>query len=572
MASAARLPATLTALAAALHHPHPRAEDIARLVDALAVEPDAAALADAGAVELLVGALITFPRLSAVTRPALDALRQLRTVRPAAAAALPAPLAARFAATLATTIGDREATHALISALLFYDSRGAPELFAAGIVPVLLDVIRFTLGGISGGGGGGGGSAGGGNGGGGGGGGSSGTRFRWTSVRHFERSGANNLVGSACVLRDLCWDSPPRAAAVAAAGGAEALAAILPLCHRPPAGVVVSVLVDELLHATCSAIAESVQHYAPRARALVEAGALREVVELLGEWGGGGGGAGGGAGASSGADAVAIAYVARMIAAMALESDGSQDDDDGLFGEECARVVVIALRAYGAASAPAGGGSGGGVGGVGVGGGGSGVGGGGGVGVGGGGGGGVGVGVGGVGVGGADGGASAATIASVARAIAAMALESDGSEDDDAGLLADEGARVLVVALRAYGAASAPASRDIAGAMWHLATRVVPARRGLLRHGAPRALVAAMIAHFDVTEVVGWTSAALGAIVLGAAPPLPMGRRVVVVDGSVVGVPLPPRSGGEERGASVLRAAAAGGAAADDDDAALARA
>jgi hypothetical protein len=106
MASAARPPATLTALAAVLRRPRPRAGDVARLVDALAAEPDAAALADAGAVELVVGALLAFPRVSAVTRPAINALRKLTMARPVAAAALPAPLAARFAATLAATIGD----------------------------------------------------------------------------------------------------------------------------------------------------------------------------------------------------------------------------------------------------------------------------------------------------------------------------------------------------------------------------------------------------------------------------------------------------------------------------------
>jgi hypothetical protein len=110
MASAARPPVTLTALAAALHHPRPRAGDVARLVDALAAEPDAAALADAGAVEPLVGALLAFPRISAVTRPAVNMLARLTTARPAAAAALPAPLASRFVATLAATIGDRDAT------------------------------------------------------------------------------------------------------------------------------------------------------------------------------------------------------------------------------------------------------------------------------------------------------------------------------------------------------------------------------------------------------------------------------------------------------------------------------
>jgi hypothetical protein len=116
MATAARPPVTLTALAAALRRPLPRAGDVARLVDALAAEPDAA-LADAGAFELVVGALLAFPRISAVTRPALDILERLALARPAVAAALPAPLVARFAATLAASIGDREATSALGAAL-----------------------------------------------------------------------------------------------------------------------------------------------------------------------------------------------------------------------------------------------------------------------------------------------------------------------------------------------------------------------------------------------------------------------------------------------------------------------
>jgi hypothetical protein len=292
MASAARPPATLTALAAALRRPLPRAGDVARLVDALAAEPDAAALADAGAVELLVGALLAFPRLSAVARPAVGVLERLTTVRPAAAAALPAPLAVRLAATLAASIGDREATSALMSALLLLcESWGAPELFTAGLAPVLLNVIRYTLGGISGGGGSGGGGGGSGSGGSGGSGGRGrATRFRWTSIRDFERSGANNLAGCCNLLCYLCRESPSRAAAVAAAGGAEALAAILPLCHRPPAGGEANSKVESLLTLACNAIAESVQRYAPRARALAEAGALREAVALLGEWGGGGGG------------------------------------------------------------------------------------------------------------------------------------------------------------------------------------------------------------------------------------------------------------------------------------------
>jgi hypothetical protein len=67
--ASARPPATLTALAAVFHRPLPRAADVARLVDALGAEPDTAALADAGAVELVVGALLAFPRLSAVTGP-----------------------------------------------------------------------------------------------------------------------------------------------------------------------------------------------------------------------------------------------------------------------------------------------------------------------------------------------------------------------------------------------------------------------------------------------------------------------------------------------------------------------
>jgi hypothetical protein len=122
MANAARPPATLTALAAELHRRRPRAGDVARLVDALVAEPDAAALADAGAVELVVGALLAFPRRSAVTRPAVDMLYKLKEARPAAAAELPAPFAARFVATLAATIGDREASWAVIHALICLES------------------------------------------------------------------------------------------------------------------------------------------------------------------------------------------------------------------------------------------------------------------------------------------------------------------------------------------------------------------------------------------------------------------------------------------------------------------
>jgi hypothetical protein len=69
--------------------------------------------------------------------------------------------------------------------------------------------------------------------------------------------------------------------------------------------------------------------------------------------------------------------------------------------------------------------------------------------------------------------------------------------------LADEGARALVVALRAHGAASAPAAREISVAMWHVASGLASARRGLIYHGAPRALVAALNAHFAVPIVVG---------------------------------------------------------------------
>jgi hypothetical protein len=222
-------------------------------------------------------------------------------------------------------------------------------LFAAGLAPVLLDVIRYTVGGISGGGGSGGGSGGGGgsSGGGGGGGSGRGTRFHWTSILDYNRSGAKNLTGSCVILFRLCRDSPPRAAAVAAGGGAEALAAILPLCHRPPAGGQVNHLVDALLNAACGAIAESVQGYAPRARAFAEAGALREAVALLGEWGGGDGGGVGGAGAS----AATLADVALAIGAMAHESVFSEVADAALFADECARVLVAALRAHGAASA-----------------------------------------------------------------------------------------------------------------------------------------------------------------------------------------------------------------------------
>jgi hypothetical protein len=341
MASAARPPATLTALAAALRHPRPRAGDVARLVDALAAEPDAAALADAGAVELVVGALLAFPRVSTVSRPSLEMLKRLIVGRPVAAATLPAPLAARFVATLAATIGDHEAMGALISALILYRSWGAPELFEVGLAPVLLDVIRYTLEGITGGGGGGGSGGGSGSG-------SArghGTRFHWTRIRDFERSGSRNLGGCSMLLHDFCKGSPSRAAVVAAAGGSEALAAILPLCHRPPAGGEVSPLVEALLSTACGAIAETVQDYAPRARALVDAGALREAVALLGEWGGGGGGGGG-------ASAESVASVARAISAMTLESDGSEDDDAALFADESARVLVVALRAHGAASAP----------------------------------------------------------------------------------------------------------------------------------------------------------------------------------------------------------------------------
>jgi hypothetical protein len=122
MASAARPPATLTALAATLRQPRPRAGDVTRLVLAIAAEPDAAALAEAGAVEAVIGALLAFPRNSAVTGPAGGMLKRLMIACPAAAAALPAPLAARFVETLAATIGDPEATGALIQALIRCES------------------------------------------------------------------------------------------------------------------------------------------------------------------------------------------------------------------------------------------------------------------------------------------------------------------------------------------------------------------------------------------------------------------------------------------------------------------
>jgi hypothetical protein len=139
-----------------------------------------------------------------------------------------------------------------------------------------------------------------------------------------------------------------------------------------------------------------------------------------------------------------------------------------------------------------------------------------------------------------------------------------GSEDDDAVLCADEGARLLVEALREHGAASASAARLISGATWHLATRLVPARRGLIRHGAPRALVAAMNAHFDAPDVVESTSAALAAIAVGNVS-LSKGVSwgMVAEDEPVVDVPLSPRRG---------RLEAAGCTAADDFNAALSRA
>jgi hypothetical protein len=151
------------------------------------------------------------------------------------------------------------------------------------------------------------------------------------------------------------------------------------------------------------------------------------------------------------------------------------------------------------------------------------------------------------------------------------------SEDDDAAIFADECARVLVVALRAHGMASAFAAQAICVAMWNLVQRLTSAWRGFLHHGAPRALVAAMIAHFNEPDVVGSTSAALGILAMGASPPpreVPCG---MVAFEDVLDDLLPPGSGEEEGEESEVRGeaaggAAAGGAAADDFVAALVRA
>jgi hypothetical protein len=101
--------------------------------------------------------------------------------------------------------------------------------------------------------------------------------------------------------------------------------------------------------------------------------------------------------------------------------------------------------------------------------------------------------------------------------------------------------------------------------MNRLSTALASVGRGLNRHGAPRAIVAAMNAHFDVPAVVKYTTAALAAITADAAslsPGMPWGT--VVGDGSIGSFPPGSREEDCEE--------AAGGAAADDDDAALARA
>jgi hypothetical protein len=105
---------------------------------------------------------------------------------------------------------------------------------------------------------------------------------------------------------------------------------------------------------------------------------------------------------------------------------------------------------------------------------------------------------------------------------------------------------VLVAALRERGAASASAACDIAGAMWRLAQGLASARRGLVRFGAPRALVAAMSAHFDEPAVVESASAALAEIAWGVSTPRPGVPWMAVVELPNVGVPLPPGRGEEE--------------------------
>jgi hypothetical protein len=130
------------------------------------------------------------------------------------------------------------------------------------------------------------------------------------------------------------------------------------------------------------------------------------------------------------------------------------------------------------------------------------------------------------------------------------------------------------VALRAHGAASAPAARAIALAMNRLSTILASTRGGLIRHGALRAIVAAVNAHFDVPAVVNYMTAALAAIALGASSPSPGMARggAVVFYEPIEDMPFPPGSGVEEGEESESHAEAAGGAAADDDVAALARA